>query len=56
MGFQAILLKNGQIVVDAAGGKARNAADGVVAMTTSNPANVGSTDTPILTFFPAIWQ
>lgn len=43
MGYQAILLKNGQIVGEIAGGKARNAADGVVGMTTSTPANIGST-------------
>ena len=43
MGYQALLLKNGQIVGEVAGGKARNSADGVVGMTTSNPANVGST-------------
>lgn len=43
MGYQAILVKNGQIVGEIAGGKARNAADGVVYMTTKTPANIGST-------------
>lgn len=43
MGYQVILLKNGQIVSELAGGKARNQFDGEVKMTVNTPANIGST-------------
>ena len=43
MGYQSVLIKNGQVVAQSAGGLARNAADGNVKMSTSMPANIGST-------------
>lgn len=43
MGYQVILLKNGQIVSELAGGYARNVTDGIVKMTVNTPANIGST-------------
>jgi len=42
-GYQVILLKNGQIVSEMAGGKARNQSDGLAEMTVNTPANIGST-------------
>lgn len=42
MGYQVILLKNGQIAAETANGWARNNADGNLKMTTSTPANIGS--------------
>lgn len=41
-GYQYVLIKNGQIVSEKAGGVAQNAADGTLAMTTSTPTNIGS--------------
>ena len=43
MGYSTVLIRNGQIVSEVAGGQARNAADGNVKMTTTVPANIGST-------------
>lgn len=43
MGYQVILLKNGQVVEKVADGVARNVADGAVKMTIDTPANIGST-------------
>jgi hypothetical protein len=43
LGYEAVLIKNGQVVAQNAGGMARNAADGNVKMSTSMPANIGST-------------
>lgn len=43
MGYEVILLKNGKIVSELAGGKARNATDGEAIMTVNTPANIGST-------------
>ncbi|MGH9752867.1 MAG: serine hydrolase [Blastocatellia bacterium] len=43
MGYATVLIKHGQVVSEVAGGLARNAADGNVKMTTSIPANIGST-------------
>jgi Beta-lactamase len=43
MGYQVILLKNGQIVSKLANGYARNMADGNIKMTLNTPANIGST-------------
>src|SRR5215203_4620630 len=43
MGYQVILLKNGQIVSELAGGWARNPTDGSVKMTNKTPSNIGST-------------
>jgi len=43
MGYATVLIKNGQVVSEVAGGLARNAVDGNVKMTTSIPANIGST-------------
>lgn len=43
MGYQIILLKNGNIVSELAGGLARNWMDGNVKMTINTPANIGST-------------
>lgn len=42
MGYSFVLMKDGQILAEGAGGKARNAADGSRPMTTSTPQNVGS--------------
>jgi CubicO group peptidase (beta-lactamase class C family) len=43
MGYATVLIKNGQVVSEVAGGLARNAVDGNVKMTTSIPIHVGST-------------
>ncbi|MES2317295.1 MAG: serine hydrolase domain-containing protein [Pseudomonadota bacterium] len=43
IGYESVLIKNGQVVAQNAGGMARNAADGNVKMSTSMPANIGST-------------
>lgn len=43
MGYATVLIKNGQVVSQIAGGLARNAADGSMPMTVSTPANIGST-------------
>lgn len=42
-GFQALLLKNGQIVAETAGGEARTKIDGQADMTVNTPSNIGST-------------
>jgi CubicO group peptidase (beta-lactamase class C family) len=42
IGYQYVLIKNGQLVTEKAGGVAHNAADGTRAMTTSTPTNIGS--------------
>jgi CubicO group peptidase (beta-lactamase class C family) len=42
MGYQYVLIKNGQVVSEKAGGLAHNSADGSLAMTTSTPTNIGS--------------
>lgn len=42
MGYQYVLIKNGQLITEGAGGKAANAADGNRNMTTSTPHNIGS--------------
>lgn len=42
MGYSFLLMKNGQLVSEGAGGSARNAADGFKAMTTKTPQNLGS--------------
>ncbi len=56
MGYQAFLLKNGELVSSLANGKARNATDGESPMKTGTPANIGSsakffTGTALLQFF-----
>lgn len=43
MGYATVLIKNGQVVSEVANGQARNAVDGNVKMTTTMPANIGST-------------
>jgi hypothetical protein len=43
MGYQALLVKDGQLVSSVTGGLARNRADGYMNMTMHTPANVGST-------------
>lgn len=43
MGYATVLIKNGQVVSQIAGGKARSAIDGNVDMSVYMPANVGST-------------
>jgi CubicO group peptidase (beta-lactamase class C family) len=43
MGYQVILLKNGQTVSEIADGRARNQADGEADMTLNTPSNIGST-------------
>jgi CubicO group peptidase (beta-lactamase class C family) len=43
MGYATVLIKNGQVVSEVADGLARNAVDGNVKMTTTIPANIGST-------------
>lgn len=43
MGYQALLVKNGQLVSSVSGGLARNRADGYMSMAMHVPANVGST-------------
>lgn len=42
IGYQYVLIKNGQVVSEKAGGVAHNAADGALMMTTSTPTNIGS--------------
>lgn len=42
-GYEAVLLKNGQIVAEAAGGDARSKIDGQAGMTINTPSNIGST-------------
>ncbi len=42
IGYQYVLIRNGQVVSEKAGGVAHNAADGTLAMTTSTPTNIGS--------------
>lgn len=42
MGYQYVLIKNGQMVTEGAGGLAEGLADGYLTMTTSTPTNIGS--------------
>jgi CubicO group peptidase (beta-lactamase class C family) len=42
IGYQYVLIKNGQVVSEKAGGVAHSAADGTLGMTTSTPTNIGS--------------
>jgi len=42
MGYQYVLIKDGKIAAEGAGGKARTGSDGNMDMTTSTPQNVGS--------------
>src|SRR5215470_9376173 len=42
MGYSFVLMKDGRLVSEGAGGSARNAADGRQPMTTSTPQNLGS--------------
>lgn len=42
MGYQYVLIKDGKIVTEGAGGKARTGTDGNLNMTTSTPQNIGS--------------
>lgn len=42
MGYSFVLMKDGKLVSDGAGGAARNAADGFKAMTPRTPQNLGS--------------
>jgi CubicO group peptidase (beta-lactamase class C family) len=42
MGYSFLLMKDGKLVSEGAGGSARNEADGFKAMTTSTPQNLGS--------------
>ncbi len=42
MGYSFLLMKDGRVVVEGAGGLARNAADGEMEMTTRTPQNLGS--------------
>lgn len=42
MGYSFLIMKDGKLVTEGAGGNARNAADGLKAMTTSTPQNLGS--------------
>jgi CubicO group peptidase (beta-lactamase class C family) len=42
IGYQYVLIRNGQVVSEKAGGVAHNSADGTLAMTTSTPTNIGS--------------
>ena len=42
MGYQFVLIKDGKIVTEGAGGKARTGKDGNLDMTTSTPQNIGS--------------
>ena len=42
MGYETVLIKDGHVVAEVAGGLARNAADGNKRMTTLIPASVGS--------------
>jgi hypothetical protein len=43
MGYSTVLIKHGQVVSGVADGMARNAKDGNIGMTTTIPANIGST-------------
>lgn len=43
MGYQAVLLKDGKIVTEFAGGKARTKIDNLADMTVNTPSNIGST-------------
>lgn len=42
MGYQYVLIKDGKVVTEGAGGKARTGTDGNLNMTTSTPQNIGS--------------
>lgn len=42
MGYQYVLIKDGKIAAEGAGGKARTGTDGDMNMTTSTPQNIGS--------------
>ncbi len=42
MGYQFVLIKDGKLVTEGAGGKARTGTDGNLDMTTSTPQNIGS--------------
>lgn len=42
MGYQYVLIKNGQVVSEKAGGLAQSTTDGYLVMTTSTPSNLGS--------------
>lgn len=42
MGYSFLIMKDGKLVTEGAGGNARNAADGLKPMTTSTPQNLGS--------------
>ena len=42
MGYQYVLIRNGAIVTERAGGKAHTGLDGELPMTTSTPTNIGS--------------
>ena len=42
MGYSFLIMKDGKLVAEGAGGKARNRADGFKLMTTSTPQNLGS--------------
>lgn len=42
MGYQYVLIKDGKIAAEGAGGKARTGTDGNLDMTTSTPQNIGS--------------
>src|SRR5688572_11567773 len=43
MGYATVLIKNGQVASEVAGGRGRNTVDGDVKMTTTIPAHIGST-------------
>ncbi|MGI9055591.1 MAG: serine hydrolase, partial [Pyrinomonadaceae bacterium] len=43
LGYQAVLLKDGKIVAEVAGGEARRKIDGEQQMTVNTPSNIGST-------------
>jgi len=42
MGYSFLIMKDGKLITEGAGGNARNAADGLKPMTTSTPQNLGS--------------
>ena len=42
MGYSFLIMEDGKLVTEGAGGNARNKADGIKAMTTSTPQNLGS--------------
>jgi CubicO group peptidase (beta-lactamase class C family) len=42
MGYQFVLIKDGKLITEGAGGKARTGTDGDLDMTTSTPQNIGS--------------